>query len=101
MLACVRAHARKYDLLSIIWLSKIIYHCAWNLKLLLLTIEGILVFMFTSVVIIIIIIIIIIYALSVFNPSVCWWFSAGVRVTASLFQSLGLFLVFWPISTML
>ena len=30
-----------------------------------------------------------------------WWFSTGVWVIASLFKSLGLFLVFWLSSTML
>ena len=36
-----------------------------------------------------------------FHISVSWWFSTGVWVTATLFKSVRIFLVFWPISTML
>ena len=39
--------------------------------------------------------------LKVFHTSVSWWFSTRVWETASHFKSPGLFLVFWPISTML
>ena len=44
---------------------------------------------------------IVISLLRVFHTSVSKWFFTGVRVTASLIKSLGLFLVFWPISTIL
>ena len=65
----------------------------------------------TTVIIIIIIIIIIItlllllllllfYSLQVFPTSFIWCYFTGVWVTASFFRSPGLFLVFWPISTM-
>ena len=40
-------------------------------------------------------------SLWVFHTSVNWWFFTGVWVTASLLRSPGLFLVFWPTSTML
>ena len=39
--------------------------------------------------------------LRVFHTSVSWWFSIGVWVRTSLLKSLGLYLVFWPISTVL
>ena len=39
--------------------------------------------------------------MKVLHISVRWWFSTGVWVTVSLLKSLGLFAVFWPISTML
>ena len=46
---------------------------------------------------IIIIIIIIIDSFESFHPSVTWWFSAGIWVTASPLAFPGLFLVFWLI----
>ena len=45
--------------------------------------------------------IIIINSFRVFPISVSWWFSTGGWETASLHKIPGLFLVFWPISTML
>ena len=39
--------------------------------------------------------------LRVLSKSGNWWFSKGILATASLFKSLGLFLLYWPISTML
>ena len=39
--------------------------------------------------------------LRVFHTSVSWWFFTGVWITAYLLKSPGLFLVFWPIWTML
>ena len=45
-----------------------------------------------------IIIIIIIHSLELFTSAFGWWFFTGVRVTASLFKSPGLFSVFWPFS---
>ena len=44
-------------------------------------------------------IIILFTLLKVFHISVSWWFSSRVRVTTSLLKSPGLFLVLWPIST--
>ena len=46
-------------------------------------------------------IIIIIIPCELFYINVSWWPFTGVWVTASLLRSLGLFLVFWPILTML
>ena len=37
----------------------------------------------------------------VFHTSISWWSFSGVWVTESLFKSLELFSVYWPISTML
>ena len=59
-------------------------------------------FMISSMTFIVIIIIIIIISslLRFFHTSVSYWFLTRVWLTASLLKFLGLFSVFWPISTM-